>query len=297
MSKRVRAAWAAVLWVGVAGLSGCAVGGGAASQAAGTPGAAPRIAMPPASIGQWYDLGAYRAPWLAGDGVAPVSGPNVPTRVAGWKRETGPQDPAKTQAGHDGHDEWLAIVIVQTAPGASVPCSAQPTSLDLADSGGGCLRLRRNADFDHWMQAVQPALYRWVDEHGWTSLPRAWAAYRSPSAGDGAIEVHVLFAPSLIEPTTRNTTDFLSSGLPGQKWARQLAAAVRAQGGAANAVLALPPFPFAPSPRAEQELTLSEVPLSKTGAAAPAPAPAPATAEQVIPAAMPEPPPTASNPR
>jgi hypothetical protein len=292
MYKFACAASAAVLLMSLAGLSGCAAtAADASSDASGaTPAVAPvnpapRIAVPPASIGTWYDLGAYQAPWLAGDGPVPLAGPNVPTRVVGWQREADPQDKNKDKASQD---EWLAIVIVQVAPGTSAPCSAQATSLDIPNAGPGCLRLRRNADFDHWLHAAQPALYRWIDDHGWTSLPRAWASYRLPSAPGGAIEVHALFAPSLIEPTTRNATDFITSGLPGQQWAHQLAAAVRALGGAANPTLVVPPFPFVPGPRAEREAALPDMLPAEPRASASAPVPAakPAVAEQVFPAPL-----------
>ena len=289
MHKRACAALTAVLLTGVAGLSGCVANrGSVAPGVASAPAAAvelaslvPQIAVPPASIGQWHDLGVYQAPWLAGDAPVPSTGAVVPTRVAGWVRKADPKD--KT-----GQNEWLAIVIVQAAPpGQSGPCSAQSNSLDVIDAGTGCLRLRRNADFDHWMQAAQPMLYRWVDNHGWTSLPRAWAGYRVPSANGGTIEVHVLFTPSLIEPPTRNTVDFMTSGLPGQQWARQLAAAVRGLNGTAGNVFTVPPFPFAPGPRAELEAALPDM-LPTTKPAAAASAAAPATAEQVMPVPRPE---------
>ncbi|MDR0457489.1 MAG: hypothetical protein LBH10_00445 [Burkholderiaceae bacterium] len=290
MSKRASVALAAVLWFGVTQLGHCAMPAidAVADTASVTPSAsaaepanpAPLIAVPPASVGQWYNLGAYWAPWLAGDGPVPMSGPNAPTRVAGWLRPANPKD--KTS-----QNEWLAIVIVQLAPGTKAPCAIQATSLDVA--GSGCLRLRRNADFDQWLQAAQPVLYRWVDKHGWSSLPRAWAAYRVPSASGGAVEVHVLFTPSLIEPATRNASDFLTSGLPGQQWARQLAAAVNALNGAAGNVFTVPPFPFAPGPHVEPEAALPDMLPAKSAASASAPA-SPAVAEQILhmPAARPE---------
>ncbi|MDR2990349.1 MAG: hypothetical protein LBU72_00165 [Burkholderiaceae bacterium] len=294
MYKRASAALTAVLWAGVAGLTGCAattadtasdVSSAASAAAPANP--APRIAVSPVSVGTWYDLGTYQAPWLAGDGPVPVAGPNVPTRVVGWQREADPQDQGSDEPASQ--NEWLAIVIVQVAPGAHAPCPAQASSLDVINAGAGCLRLRRNADFDHWLQAAQPALYRWVDDHGWTSLPRAWVGYRLPSAQGGTIEVHALFAPSLIEPTTRNAADFITGGLPGQQWARQLAAAVRARDSAANNAFAVPPFPFTPGPRTAQEAALPDVLPSapRTGASAPTSASsavAPAVAEQVTPA-------------
>jgi hypothetical protein len=282
----------------MAGLGGCAATSPSASNAHPAPAAAsaetiaqpqpanpaPWISVPPVSSGAWYDLGAYRAPWLANDGPVPVAAPNAFTRVVGWRREAVPDDQNSTGGNADDRDadDWLAIVIVQIAPGASASCAPQTSILDVADGDPGCLRLRRNADFDHWMQTAQPALYRWVDEHGWNSQPRAWVAYRLPSTRNGALEVHALIAPSLIEPVTRNTTDFLTSGLPGQQWARQLAAAARATADAANGVLVMPPFPFAPAPRAEPEATLSDAPPASAQSPA---ATAPAVAEQVTPGA------------
>jgi|GEM_PF-1175136 len=245
----------------------------------------PVITVPPASTGVWYDLGTYQAPWLSGDGPVPVTGANAPTRVVGWRRQAA--NSADSGDSGSNADDWLAIVIVQIAPGASAPCAEQTNILNVTDSGPGCLRLRRNADFDGWMQVAQPVLYRWVDEHGWNSRPRAWVAYRIPSANGGALEVHALIAPSLIEPVTRNTTDFITSGVPGQQWARQLAAAARETADASNnGTLVVPPFPFAPAPRAEPEAALPDVMPTTTSS----PASAPAEAEQVTaPAAAPAP--------
>jgi len=211
-----------------AALAGCASGAPAIDQAAvANPTAAPLIATPPTSVGNWVDLGQTLAPWLAGDAPVPVSGASAPTRVAGLRRD-------------DGH--WLAIVVTQLAPTGSAPCPA-PTSLQVPDAGaGGCLRLRRDADFDHWLARQHPVLERWLDQRGWSARPRAWAGFRSPGAGGGTIETHALIDPSLIEPATRNNADFLAGGEPGRQWAQRFAAASRAAGG----TLQVPPFPFAP---------------------------------------------------
>jgi hypothetical protein len=234
------------------------------------------IVAPPASDGTWYDLGTYQAPWLAGGGHVPAAAPDVLTHVVGWRREAASDDPNSTNGNTA---DWLAIIIVQRAPGASTSCASQPSSLDVKERGPGCLRLRRNADFDGWMQAAQPTLYRWIDAHGWSSRPRAWVAYRLPAASDGAFEVHALITPSLIEPVTRNATDFIASGLPGQQWARQLAAAARAAAAAPGNALIVPPFPFAPGPHAEAEATLPDtLPTAPKDQAS-----APAVAEQVTP--------------
>ena len=201
----------------------------AASPVATAPDAAsaPVIEVPPSSIGTWIDLGAHLAPWLAGEGAAPASGASVPTRVAGLQRADG---------------RWLALVVVQRVPGAGSACP--PMGRHSVAGADGCLRMRRDADFDRWLQQQHSVLYHWLDGRGWTSQPRAWVGYRVPADGGRAIETHALIDPSLIEPTTRNNTDFLAGGQPGLQWARELAAATRAASG--SGVLNVPPFPFAP---------------------------------------------------
>ena len=199
----------------------------AAATAQGTQ--APLIAVPPASVGTWVDLGYFAAPWLAGDSPVPVTGPNAPTRVAGWRRE-------------DGH--WLAIVLVQTAPPTGAQCPLAMTQEVVPGADGRCLRMRRDADFDGWMARQHSVLHQWLASRGWASLPRGWVAYRIPNEGGPALEAHALFDPSLIEPVTRNPTDFLAAGAPGTQWARQFAAAARAAGTTGR--LALPQFPYGP---------------------------------------------------
>ncbi|MDO5624505.1 MAG: hypothetical protein Q4G71_07435 [Pseudomonadota bacterium] len=242
-------------------LAACAAPAERAPTSASTAAAAPLITTPPASLGEWQDLGYYLAPWLAGDAPVPVSGPAAPTRVAGLKRDDG---------------TWLAVVLVQTAPTGSADCPLSH-GLHVDDvRDDQCLRVRRNADFDRWLSQQHAVLYHWLQAQGWDSQPRAWLGYRVPAAaGGGALEVHALVNPWLLEPTTRNNIDFLAGGAPGAKWARQLAAA--AQAASASTPLAVPPFPFAPH---------ATVPEAAPPAVAP---PAPARATQVTP--VPAPPP------
>jgi hypothetical protein len=189
---------------------------------------APAIAVRPTSVGTWFNLGEHAAPWLGGDAPVPASGASVPTRVAGLQRE-------------DGH--WLALVVLQQASGSTAPCPLS-TSLHVANSGtSGCLRLRRNADFDRWLAQEHPMLDRWVEQNGWSARPRAWVSERIASAG-GVLEAHALIDPALIEPTTRNSVDFLAGGRAGLAWAREFALATAAASG--GRTLNVPPFPFAP---------------------------------------------------
>jgi hypothetical protein len=237
-------------------LTGCVIGGEPpnATRVAAATGAAPRIAVPPTSVGTWYELGNFLAPWMAGDAPVSVDGPSAPTRVAGLRRE-------------DGH--WLAIVIVQTAPAGSAACPA-PNGLHVAGetAGGGCLRMRGDVDFDGWLQQQHAVLHRWLDGRGWTSRPRAWIGYRV-TIGDRDIETHALVAPHLLESATRNNVEFLAGGQSARQWAQRLAAATRAAGGG---MLSVPPFPFAPQAPPPPEPLPAASPASSASAADPAPA-------------------------
>jgi|GEM_PF-1665309 len=254
-----------------AALSGCASDPGAAPAAAGA--AAPLIATPNASFGNWRDLGLFLAPWMAGDAPVPAAGPTTPTRVAGLQREDG---------------RWLAIIVVQTAPPGSAPCPASTGLHVTQGSADGCLRMRRDADFDRWLEQQHSVLYRWLDERGFGARPRAWISYRAPAGG---VEAHALLDPTLIEPTTRNNSDFLAGGQPGLDWARRFAAATTA---ASGGTLAVPAFPFAAriaaadeaqpaasapaAPRTGPQAQRPAAPASAPAAATPAPAPTPRSA-------------------
>lgn len=200
----------------------------AAMPVAGAP-AAPQIAVSPSNVGTWFDLGQHQVVWLSGDAPVPTGQPAVPTRVVGLR---------------DADGRWLAIVVAQYAAGGQAACP-RPSSLQVKGGGTGkassCLRLRRDADFDHWLEQQHPAIHQWIADHGWDMRPRAWMAYRDVQAA-GVIETHALVDPTLLEPITRNNSDFLAGGQPGLHWARQFANATRAAGGAD--VLRVPAFPF-----------------------------------------------------
>lgn len=191
-----------------------------ARAAAAIAAAVPPISVPAASVGDWYDLGVGLAPWLAGD--APVPASQAPTRAVGLRRADG---------------QWLALVVVQHALSGSAPC-AEPTSLHVPGSDG-CLRLRRDADFDHYLQRQHAVLWQWLRQRNLDGLPRAWVAQRVPGA---LLEAHALIDPMLLEATTRTNEDFLNAGRPGQDWAQRFAAA--AQEAAGGAPLRVPPLPF-----------------------------------------------------
>ena len=232
----------------------------AASPVATAPDAAsaPVIEVPPSSIGTWIDLGAHLAPWLAGEGTPPASGASVPTRVAGLQRADG---------------RWLALVVVQRVPGAGSACP--PMGRHSVAGADGCLRMRRDADFDRWLQQQNPVLQRWVEQHDWSSRPRTWISDRASGSAD-ALEAVALVEPALLEPTTRNNNDFLTAGQNGLRWARQFASATQATAG--GQPLRVPPFPYSAPLAAPPAAAPTTIP---TGVVTAPPA---ATAEQVMPA-------------
>lgn len=158
-----------------------------------------------------------------------MSGTLAPTRAVGLRRE-------------DGH--WLAVVVVQAAPAGSASVCPQPNSANLSSGNSSdCLQLHRDADLDQWLKTQHAVLWDWLEKRDLTSRPRTWIGDRA-SAGGRVLEVHALIDPALIEAVTRNNTDFLAAGEPGQQWAKALSAATRTAIG--SSVLAVPSFPYMP---------------------------------------------------
>ena len=237
-STPLRCVVATMLAMGMALVTGCAAptqsdpgtGAGATAEAP----AIPYILVPPSSVGTWYDLGEHLAPWLSGDMPVAAAADTVPTRVAGLRRNDG---------------RWLAIVLLQQSHDAGAVCPPANSLHVTSDRADDCIRLRRDADYDGWLQQQHPILDGWVRSHGWNAQPRAWISSRVPNPLR-ALEAQVLVDPALIEGATRSNTDFLEAGGPGFTWARQFATATRSA--ADGHALRLPPFPFAAQVASEQ---------------------------------------------
>ena len=135
--------------------------------------------------------------------------------------------------------------------------------------------MRRDADFDRWLQQQNPVLQRWIEQHDWNSRPRTWISDRASGSAD-ALEAVALVEPALLEPATRNNNDFLAAGRNGLTWARQFASATQATAG--GQPLRVPPFPYSAPLAAPPAAAPTTIP---TGVVTAPPA---ATAEQVMPA-------------
>ncbi|WP_028604731.1 hypothetical protein [Ottowia thiooxydans] len=245
--------------------AGCAApaGGGSSSAPAASAAlitSAPLISVPSTSVGTWYDLGNELSPWMGGEGPVPIAGANAPTRAVGLQR---------------GDGSWVAVVVVQSAPASAAPACPQTDSLHVGGRGpSDCLRLRRDADLEGWLKVQHSVLWEWLEDRGLATRPRSWVGHRF-EVGGRMLEVHALFNPSLIEPVTRNNSDFLAGGHPGTQWAQALANSTRAAAG--GATLVVPPFPYAvrmapppPPPKSAVTTTITPPPTRATQVPQPA---------------------------
>lgn len=262
--KHIRRLYMSLSFVAALAAAGCAHRPPPPAQQASGPVAngAPPVWVHPGSLGQWRDLGVTHAPWLAGEMPAPVA--RAATRAASLR---------------DAHGRLLALVIMQTAPGQSADCRALD-SLRVPDQAGrpspDCLRMRRDALFDHYLEHQNPLLWAWLGEQGLTPPPAAWVAVRAPGSQQ-LLEVHVLLEPALLEAVTRSNSDFLGAGHAGVHWARQLAQAARQA--ASGQPLLMPPFPYAPAAqKASPEPAAPVSPPAPAGKNATAPSARPQTA-------------------
>lgn len=258
-------------------LMACTVSSGlqtnpASEQAVSSPlPAAPAILAPPSSVGQWYELQESLAPWLAGDAAVPANIPpdaQVPTRVAVL------QSPQSQQ--------WLAVVIAQRGKGPArcqVLNSLKVNSYTTRRKDPDCLRMRRDADFDHWMRKQQSVLFDWLHDSGLDMKPRSWVAQRIVFDDQEVLEVHVLLSPALIEPVTRSNNAFLAAGEPGDLWALDFGRAVRRA--TTTRVVELPAFPFSTQVQDPDELARSRYQAITQDV------PEAETAEQILPTTRP----------
>lgn len=191
-----------------------------------------RLVLPP---GQWQDLGSVDE----AVGRAPLQARSVGLRGA--------------------QGEWLAVLRVQTNRGGALsggaPWSgecprAQDVTVDDAAKESpvraDCLRFKRWASSDQWLQKNQPDLARWVDAQqiSW-GQPYSHLNYRYATDAGALVVVDALVDHRLLRPKTQNNDEFLTAGRPALEWGHALAQAARLSVGMMDGYLAVPPFPFA----------------------------------------------------
>ena len=155
--------------------------------------------------------------------------------------------------------QWLALLWVQTNNSNSprpttlwtgTRCPQQRGTLveDVAQGSPvriDCLRFKRWAASDQWLEKNEPLLVQWLDHHQVVpNAPYSHLNYRYATLGGAYVQVQALIDQRLLTPDTRNNEEFLRSGQPAYAWIHQVAQAARQSTADLNGNLPLPPFPI-----------------------------------------------------
>ena len=211
-----------------------------------------QLVLPP---GEWVDFGTSDQALK----LLPEVGATLPlqTRTVGLRgQRTGTNSP------------WLAVLQVQTNstnyPRAETrwtdTCPQQQDVLvedaTAAETSKGtltshvridCLRFKRWASQDGWMQANQPVLAQWLLSHQ-AAPAQAYSHlhYRYATQGGAYVDIQAVVDQRLLSPPTRNNQEFLAAGRPGQAWIHELALAGRQSTAQLDGTFPVPAFPIAP---------------------------------------------------
>ena len=206
-----------------------------------------QLALPP---GEWVDLGASDQALT----LLPEVGATLPLQT----RSFGLRGPDKA---------WLAVMMVQTNS-TNYPrgetywtdsCPKQQGVLvedaTAAKTDKGtltshtridCLRFKRLANHEGWMEKNQPMLAQWLSSHkAAPSLPYSHLHYRYATHGGAFVDIQAVVDQRLLRPPTHNNHEFLAAGRPGQAWTHALAQAGRQSTALLDGTLVIPAFPIA----------------------------------------------------
>lgn len=244
----------------------------AARKVHGTPGKR-RLVWRAAAVASAAAVLAGCAPLQASDRALPVGRANLVLPAGPWaalevSNEVLPlwPDPVSTVplqtrvVGLRGTDQqWLALFWVQTNNSNSprpttlwtgTRCPQQRGTLveDVAQGSPvriDCLRFKRWAASDQWLDKNEPLLVQWLAQHQVVpSAPYSHLNYRYATLGGAYVQVQALVDQRLLTPDTRNNEEFLRSGQPAYAWIHQVAQAARQSTADLNGTLPLPPFPI-----------------------------------------------------
>jgi hypothetical protein len=156
---------------------------------------------------------------------------------------------------------WQAVALLHvgdarrsTATSWATVCPQQRGLLVQDEASGSatridCLRLRRWAMAESWLERQRPDLARWAQlQSVRLSGSAALVSHMLTNPGGEFLMLDLLVDQSLVRPESRGNESFLRAGIPAQDWSERVAQAVRTATGMIDGHLALPNFPFASNP-------------------------------------------------
>lgn len=230
--RRAVLACAVASVAGLAGLTGCAVPDPSRAELGRY-----KVALP---AGDWSDI-PIGTPFAAPPALGEPG--TLPLRSRAWGLR-----------GADGSYQAVALLHVGDASRSNASwaraCPAQPGVL-VTDAAGAsvnridCLRLRRWAVAENWLERNRPDLSRWVSQQSVRlSGAPAHVSHVFTTARGELLMLDVLVDQRLLRPQTRGNDDFLRAGLPAEDWSDRVAQALRQATGMFDGHLGLPAFPY-----------------------------------------------------
>ena len=191
--------------------------------------------------GDWVDLGAGQE-LLPANGQGPAA-IGMGTRAVGLRGSQGEvQAVVLVLANAEGNPaqvtQWGQACV--ESPGMRVVDQAKhsPERVD-------CLRIKRRAVAGDWLGEHEPQVSQWLAAR---NIPLPYNAmlvsHQFGNKAGAYVAAYVLADSRLLEPVTRNNTDFLNAGVPVVTWSRELAQAVRVSTGMMDGRLNVPAFPL-----------------------------------------------------
>ena len=216
----------------VAGLAGCAVTDPSRSELGRY-----KVALP---AGDWSEIAvgtAFAAPAAVGDARL------LPLRTRAWGLRAA-----------DGSYQAVALLhlgdVSRSNASWARACPEQRGVLVTDATSGSvnridCLRLRRWAHFEDWLDRSRPDLARWAQQQSVRlSGAPAHVSHMFTTANGELLMLDVLVDQRLVRPETRSNEDFLRAGLPAEAWSERAAQAMRQATGMFDGHLGLPAFPY-----------------------------------------------------
>ena len=206
--------------------------------------------------GDWVDLGAGQER-LPATGQGPAAIP-LQSRAVGLRGSQGEvQAVVLVLANAEGNPaqvtQWGQACVAGPGMRTFDGAAGSPERVD-------CLRIKRRALADGWLADNEPQVQQWLAAR---NIPLPYNAmlvsHQFGNKAGAYVAAHVLADSRLLEPTPRNSTEFLNAGVPAVTWSQALAKAVRTSTGLLDGRLDVPAFPL-PQPVGPGHVTPPEEP-------------------------------------